>query len=1238
MDLNYFTCTLGQAALLKHERSYSTIPEFIDQQARNNPRLPAVGVYVPSRKPEEAWQHHVFTFRDVQRAVISTAIAIKQRAASDLLLSAHQYDTVALLCSSSWQFLFTWLALLYLGHPVLLIAPQCSPEATARLCVACNVRVIFHDETYRQLAEDAASRGHDQQDKRTFTISSLPIGVDQTVLDLVQTKPSSKLSRADFSDTDIAYLHHTSGTSTGVPKPIPQTHHGAIGVLPQLDGCQYAIFTTTPMYHGGPADLFRAWTSNAMMWLFPGGQIPITAANVVKCLDVAADAASKGRAPTTGYFASVPYVLQMLAEDEKGLQYLQSMHLVGVGGAALAKALGDDLVSKDINLISRFGSAECGFLMASHRKYDEDREWQYLRVGEGVQDLGFEQREGGLFELVIGPKWPHMAKTNREDGSFATSDLFEPHPTSPNAWRYHSRADAQLTLVTGKKFDPAPIENAILASSNLISDVLVFGNNEPYPGALIFRSAESTSVLDVDLIRLIAPNVARSNCDCPSHARIPNSMLVLMPYSEAPLEKSSKGTIVRSRAEERYSQEIKASYELGETEDDSDVSDAEVIPAVLEIVSNIVKRLAPSDVQLATNTDLFSYGVDSIAAIHIRGRLDKLLKKPVPMSVVQNATTISQLATAILDLRHGRNPRRTENQSDLIYQLVKRYSNLDDIKFQPTPETNNHKTGDATQHAHYIHPPATISSSKGLTVLLTGPTGLLASHILSHLLTLPYITHIHLLLRASTPLAAQARVLKSLSSRNLPPPTPSDLQHRLSIHPCTLSSPTLGLSRTTYASISRTVSVVMHLAWSVNFTFPLSSFASTHLSGVSHLLQLCSSSSRAIAPRFVFCSSTAAVSGYSSLSSEVSGPVPEEMIGDAKAANETGYGRSKLCAEMICGRAAGEGRMRGRVSVVRVGQLSGSRETGVWNASEAYPAMMGAGALLGGGGVLPDLDAVRAMQRGGREVCSWVPVDVAARSFVEAAVGEDTRSSNIRDGGGELRNGKRDAEGAGGGGADIEVFHLLSPLVSDSKVPTWSTLLGHLRKHTDLSTVPMSQWLERVEASEELRKREHPALRLVGFWREIYAVPFRKSSSGNYDDEDKVRKGKGKCEIVGDGKHGDGLDSRQVATVSEKGFEESGIAGNTGTTAALAGHGVGDSAGTKERDETVPTSGGFVMTKSRKAMPSLQQAGGLDEEYVLKIWKWIQENVGAAKNEKADAAAEGVEDFGGPSKVQSGKH
>lgn len=172
------------------------------------------------------------------------------------------------------------------------------------------------------------------------------------------------------------------------------------------------------------------------------------------------------------------YILQILAADENGLEYLKTMDVVGVGGAALLAADGRALVEKSINVISRFGSAERGFLLSSHRNYDSDKEWQYLRTDHGASRVFMEPRDGGLFELIVLAGWPHIAKRNCQDGSYATADLFEQHRTLPNAWKYNGRADAQLTLTTGKKFDPAPLKSAI-ASSHLLRDVLILemGNN-----------------------------------------------------------------------------------------------------------------------------------------------------------------------------------------------------------------------------------------------------------------------------------------------------------------------------------------------------------------------------------------------------------------------------------------------------------------------------------------------------------------------------------------------------------------------------------------------------------------------------------------------------------------------------------------------------------------------------------------------------------------------------------------
>lgn len=62
-DLNYFVCTLGQAAALnnEHPQPFKTINDFIDHQARQFPTRPAVGFPVPQKNAGEQWGQTVYS-------------------------------------------------------------------------------------------------------------------------------------------------------------------------------------------------------------------------------------------------------------------------------------------------------------------------------------------------------------------------------------------------------------------------------------------------------------------------------------------------------------------------------------------------------------------------------------------------------------------------------------------------------------------------------------------------------------------------------------------------------------------------------------------------------------------------------------------------------------------------------------------------------------------------------------------------------------------------------------------------------------------------------------------------------------------------------------------------------------------------------------------------------------------------------------------------------------------------
>ena len=109
--------------------------------------------------------------------------------------------------------------------------------------------------------------------------------------------------------------------------------------------------------------------------------------------------------------------------------------------------------------------------MSSHRDYDNDKEWSWLRNdGLGLKLLRFEpmgESEGQcVFELIVDRKWstrvtqlPFLIMfvnlssilqvvSNRPDGSFATGDLYAKHPTLSETWRYHGRTDDVVVLVS----------------------------------------------------------------------------------------------------------------------------------------------------------------------------------------------------------------------------------------------------------------------------------------------------------------------------------------------------------------------------------------------------------------------------------------------------------------------------------------------------------------------------------------------------------------------------------------------------------------------------------------------------------------------------------------------------------------------------------------------------------------------------------------------------------------------
>ncbi|KAE9375906.1 acetyl-CoA synthetase-like protein [Stipitochalara longipes BDJ] len=1017
----YFTCTLGQAAEQNRgvTRDFETVTQFIDHQARVHPDNPAVAFPLPTSEKKSEWGCNILSFRDLRRGSVGVVNSLKELVVEDDL--AGRQPCVALICPSSEDFLFAWLGLMRAGFAVLLIAPQCQPEAIAHLCKSCEVSTLFYDQVYRDLALSATKVSSD-----SLVAHNVPWQQSNTSLNWIikNTPPNLNHTPVHISiSKSIAYIHHTSGTSTGLPKPIPQTHHAAVGVLPQLAGSTAATFTTTPLYHGGIADCFRAWTSNALIWLFPG-TMPITTRNILLSLTTAQHQATEDpeRIPRVKYFSSVPYVLQMLSEDTDGVFWLQKMDIVGVGGAALPESVGNSLTSMGVNLISRFGSAECGFLLSSHRNYAKDKAWQYLRVPSSSPYLRFEEQEdgSGLSELVVLEGWPHMAKTNREDGSFATSDLFEPHHEIEGAWRYHSRNDSQITLITGKKFDPAPVEDAITAAAGEVRDCFVFGNGRQVPGVLVFLKPDTEiSVKQEAVEERIWRVIEEVNRKGQDHTRISRDMVVLK--KEGKLEKSSKGTVLRGAAEKRFASDIEAAY--AKEEPSTVPNSSSEGKGTKEIVREVVFGVLGTT-ELGDQDDFYQHGVDSASCMRIRNQLGKHFHvegKSLPWNIVYDCGNIQRLSEFLASWQGGN--VRDESGSEEMLELVDRYSDLNE------PVTKQ-KIGTIL---------ASDSSIKGEIVMLTGATGALGSHVLSQLLANPTIIQVYCLVRHKATETAEDRVLSVLKQRFILPDSQASLG-KVHCLPAHLQEQNLGLSISVYDKLQNEVSTIIHAAWPVNFSLPLRAFEPS-LRGLNNLLRLSQSSSRF--SNFIFCSSTAAVLGPNHPS-----VIPETISKSPDDADSLGYSKSKWAAEVICSRVAESLNKESKVKIIRIGQLTGDTEHGVWNMSEAYPLMLSTVMELG---CLPRIN----------DKLSWLPLDVAAKAVCDISLVQNEKSLE------------------GDSGTACEVYHLVNNDTSTS----FTDLLEWLKKvrKEPFEVIESRQWLEKLETLEN-----HPGKALLALWKRAY--------------------------------------------------------------------------------------------------------------------------------------------------------
>lgn len=227
------------------------------------------------------------------------------------------------------------------------------------------------------------------------------------------------------------------------------------------------------------------------------------------------------------------------------------------------------------------------------------------------------------------------------------------------------------------------------------------------------------------------------------------------------------------------------------------------------------------------------------------------------------------------------------------------------------------------------------------------------------------MSEIYCLVRASSAKEACNRTISSLTERGLYDTLSPAALEKIKSLPSSLSSPQLGLPNNIYDQLKSTITDLIHCAWSVNFRLQLNSFEKDCIAGTCALIDLCLKAQRPLPATFNFCSSASTVSRTEG------DHIPEALPDKLSYAQEMGYAQSKLVMENLCMIAAEQTGIKARV--LRIGQIIGDSQKGIWNATEGISLMLQSAQTIG---ALPRLD----------ESPRWLPVDVVADSAIEMSL------------------------------------------------------------------------------------------------------------------------------------------------------------------------------------------------------------------------------------------------------------
>ncbi|KAI1619274.1 hypothetical protein EDD37DRAFT_217483 [Exophiala viscosa] len=849
--------------------------------------------------------------------------------------------------------------------------------------------------------------------------------------EIIATKTDDYVWNKTFADAenDPILICHTSG-STGAPKPITLTNGNWAVVdnlrkIPKIPGRKnqdWSLFSfedrdlfisSFPPFHatGMIAGMLPLMYNS--ICVFPPPDRPATGAiclGMLECLD-------RLNLRVRGVLVPPTVVEQLILEEDKGLDYCSKLDFVMFTGGPLAPSVGDRL-SQVADICQLIGSTETGPIPGVVPRRED---WAYFEW-QPFYKIDMEPRMDDDFELTIrqDPKlrWIRtVAHTMPDQPTWFSSDLYRRHPGKSHLWRFHGRADDVVVLSNGEKFNPVPME-AIIQGHPLVNGAVYYGQGKFQPSLLIEPKSEVPDSYQNVFIDQVWPIIEKANLEAPQHAQIFRDKIAISSLTK-PLNRAAKGTIVRKLTLKDYSSELEALYSDPPELQLEQLSPLDV-PTNIDSVRDFVRQSLSGLNQIPTSDreDLFSLGMDSLQTLQLVKRLNarfglQLGRHTVNAKQVYAHPTVEGLSSYMLGLSQSKQNGQVDGQDvtsgreSIMTSLINQY----------------------TKHWR-------CSQGSCNTVVLTGTTGSLGTHLLVSLLLDKSVRRIYCLNRTEDAKDRQRGAFQNVQANQ-------DVNDsRLRFWKVDLARAKFGLQEDRFGELLQETDCVIHNAWKVDFNHSVKSFQGV-IAGLCGLVDFTKLSHRR--PHFVFVSSVSSVGNWSTIMGHET-PVPESPMTDCAVAQHQGYGESKHISEQILQVAANEFSLR--ASILRVGQVAGPiRRGGCWNKAEWFPSLIQTSKALG---MIPEaLPEV-----------NWIPVDVLADIVVDIIHSPVVESPAI--------------------------FNLVNP-----KPVQWASLVPSIQSRFGagkLTAVPLDEWITAVRSidmGDTDAVNAAPAVKIMDFFEAI---------------------------------------------------------------------------------------------------------------------------------------------------------